>query len=244
MKIKFRIILVAFLIGFSLVSSLQLKANNIDKIQLDDSELVVTDFLNKRNLNSIENLSSQQELELYKLVHEVKVNQMNQEAKYSRDHIDLNRKVEARAGNFTWDPNADYYGDIFVTMDNKTLGFNHGHAGIGVHGSGTVVEANPGTGVSKFYNRINTYWKNLKTGGLMRVRGASNAKYELAQNYAVSMIGKNYGFNPFDVNDFYCSELVYYAWKHAGFDIASGRGAMILPIHIISDNDTYYVQTW
>lgn len=40
--------------------------------------------------------------------------------------------------------------------------------------------------------------------------------------------------NPLDTLDFYCSDLVYYAWKYAGFDIASGRGSWILPINIIA----------
>lgn len=196
-----------------------------------NTENVSKKYLIEKNKSSTDQLTYEEQMELYQKVHQIKL--LESENYYS-----------TRSANFTMSKVADYYGDIFITMDNKTSSFRHGHAGIGVHGRGAVVEADPEYGVKKFDNRIADYWAERKTGGLMRVHDASLRSYELAQNYAMKMVGKRYGMNPFDTGDFYCSELVYYAWKYAGFDIASGRGSWILPINIIEDEDTYYVQTW
>lgn len=120
-------------------------------------------------------------------------------------------------------------------------------SGIGVKGSGVVVEANPVDGVKKYFNRVSTYWMNRNLGGLLRVKDTSSTQYEKAQSYALEKVGKNYGFNPFSDDDFYCSELVYYAWKYAGVDIASSRAythGLILSAHFLIDSDTYYVARW
>lgn len=97
----------------------------------------------------------------------------------------------------------------------------HGHAGIGYYDSDSVIEANPDVGVKLYANRISTYWMNCADGGIYSIHGAINHEYVIATDYVYNHIGYDYGFLPI-VSDFYCSELVNYAWKEAGYDLRGG----------------------
>lgn len=157
-------------------------------------------------------------------------------------HIDI-REQEAKSSPSARSTSS-YIGKLFLTTDSSTKDFPHGHAGIGHKDLNAVIESNPGDGVRKYNGRIKSYWAKRKNSGIYGVRGASAAKYRNAFNYAEKRIGKKYGFNPFDNNSFYCSELVFYAWKGQGYTINNGLlwGSIILPVHMMLDSDTYLVR--
>lgn len=182
--------------------------------------------LESANVDKMEDLSQEEASALLENVNAIKSEYMDY---YTRTKI-----IDSKAAN-------PYYGNIFATTDEKKFGIRHGHAGIGGFNNNDVIEANPGDGVKLYTNRINTYWRTNSDGGIYGVSGANANKYRTATNYAVSKIGKRYGFNSFDNNDFYCSELVYYAWDSAGYNIASMRiwGEPILPLQLMVDSDTY-----
>ena len=81
---------------------------------------------------------------------------------------------------------------------------------------------------------------NCADGGIYSIHGAINHEYVIATDYVYNHIGYDYGFLPI-VSDFYCSELVNYAWKEAGYDLRGGAlpWTVLLPIHLMKDADTY-----
>lgn len=193
-------------------------------------------YFDSKKVRSYEELSEKEKEELYNIIDSLKpVESLKRSGGTTIPSGKRNNKIPL-GGN--------YYGEIFITMDNSTIGFRHGHAGIGSDGPGHVIEANPGDGVKLYKNRIKDYWIKCNTGGIMRVRGASAKKYRTAYNYAKSKIGFKYSIIS-KSDSFYCSELVYYAWKRAGYNIASGKwGYHYSPYDIMSDNDTYYLYKW
>lgn len=136
------------------------------------------------------------------------------------------------------------YGNVLITMDASKTGIKHGHVGIGSFKWDATVEANPGDGVKEYTNRISTVWNKFArthaADGVYAVHGATDAQYRLAVNYALSKVGKRYGFNGFDNNDFYCSELVYLAFKNAGKTIGPLLGT-VWPLDIANHVNTYEV---
>lgn len=220
------------LILFS-VGSVNAQSNNYDYYGTIEA---TKRYFDSKNVTSYEELSEKEKEELYNIIDALKpVESLKRSGGTTMPSGKRNDKIPSK-GN--------YYGEIFITMDNSTIGFRHGHAGIGADGPGEVIEANPGDGVKLYKNRIADYWIKCNTGGIMRVRGASAKKYRTAYNYAKSKIGFKYSI--ISRNDtFYCSELVYYAWKSAGYNIASGKwGYHYSPYDIMSDDDTYYLYKW
>lgn len=200
------------------------------KIIEEKIDETVNQALNDANVTELSELTNQQEIDLVAKVNEIK---SNHSSYYTKDV-----KVTPRASS-------PYYGDVLATLDEKTFGIPHGHAGIGYYDANTVIEANPGDGVKKYSNRITGYWRNCSSGGIYGVSGASSGNYSTATNYAYDRIGRGYGFDPI-AGDFYCSELVYYAWGAAGYDIDYNRawGTPILPSHLMLDGDTYLKESF
>lgn len=119
-------------------------------------------------------------------------------------------------------------GHIFVTGDSKTYGWPHGHAGIGTATVGATIEvANTSLGVVYRANRVTDYWSK-KNSSIMGVVGSTSSNYTSAFTYANNRIGKAYGFDPLNPNDFYCSELVFLAWKNAGITLYNHTIVFIL----------------
>ena len=186
------------------------------------------DYLKKKNVSSYEDLSEKDKKELDNII----------------DKLKPIEGIRTRSSS-GMDPNGNYYGDIFVTMDSVTFGFRHGHAGIGANEKGAVVEANPGSGVKIWRDEVRK-WMKKNSGGLMRVRGASVSDYKKAAKFAESRVGYRYNLNSnIYEKAYYCSELVYYAWDHVGYNICSKKTLKwYLPRDIIRDDDTYYVYKW
>ncbi|MGY2613436.1 YiiX/YebB-like N1pC/P60 family cysteine hydrolase [Bacillus pretiosus] len=129
-------------------------------------------------------------------------------------------------------------GDILISYDNKTAGWNHGHAAIVLEDNNYYMEAWPDRGVRVHDNDFGTRFNSKKK---QYIKGASNNQYRAAQNYAYSKKGSKYSVltrkdNPYQ---FYCSSLVWQAWKSQGYDLDSNGGGIVTPADI--DNSSYTI---
>lgn len=153
--------------------------------------------------------------------------------------------IEDNAVQPRWyDPTGSWPGYIFVTMDNNKSGWHYGHAGIGGN-NGETIEAYSNTNVAIFSNGYNRNWSDCSTGGIYRVNGASTSQYETAKNWAYSQVGKEYDLSLLDGDSkFYCSELVYKAWKAAGITVGTNILGLITPESIMNHNNTILVYSF
>ena len=225
---KIFVSIITLLISFMCIIGEKINASTEESQTIEQQiEDLVNSYLNENNVEKIEDLDQQT---VINLVNEV-------EAIKERDQSNFldNSQITTYATSTT------FTGYVFATLDSKTAGFPHGHAGIGGYASNSVIEANPGDGVKQYSNRVNGYWRTTSSGGIYGVKGASASKYQTATNYAQKQIGKAYGFNPVSNGDFYCSELVFYAWESAGYDLDYNRkwGELIMPAYFMIDLDLY-----
>ena len=207
-----------------------MELQTIDSKVTNDNEILIqneiTKFLIKKNKNNIYDLTQNEQKDLVNYIEQYKKT--------------LYPSAQPNWFNpWEYATTYDITGYIFASLDSSSLDIHYGHAGIGYSAGGNVIEANPGDGVKLYTNRVNSYWSKCQSGGVYAVNNAPSSSYVTAKNYAANCIGKGYGFDPI-VDDFYCSELVYYAWDAAGYNIASSRlwGTPILPAHIMNDGDT------
>ncbi|MBR8661792.1 YiiX/YebB-like N1pC/P60 family cysteine hydrolase, partial [Brevibacillus sp. NL20B1] len=122
-------------------------------------------------------------------------------------------------------------GDILITFDNRTSGWNHGHAAIVRKNNDYIVEAWPDDGVRVYKNN---WGKRFKTAYKYYVKGADEEDYVNAQKYAYSQLGKPYKLNveKHFTKGFYCSQLVWKAWYEQGFDVDADGGFIVTPADI------------
>lgn len=198
--------------------------------QIDQREMLIqnriNEFLKEKNKPDVYSLTEDEEIQLVNYIRQFKKS--------------LDGNLERQAVDpWVYASSYNLQGLVFATLDSRTSGIEHGHAGIGFSSGGNVIEANPGDGVKLYKNRVNNYWSSVANGGIYSVKGATSNDYLTAASYAAARLGRGYGFNPAE-GTFYCSELVYYAWKEAGKNIASSRiwGTLILPSQIMNDGDT------
>lgn len=113
------------------------------------------------------------------------------------------------------------YGDILVAYNASSWGIDFGypgHAAIVAIANTRTVESFPEDGVQYHVND----WGNRSNVYAMNVKGATATQYNKAANYAAQQIGKPYNwnfFNPWNEDKFYCSQLVWKAWKTQGIDV-------------------------
>ncbi|MBJ8189707.1 hypothetical protein JDS79_22615 [Bacillus cereus] len=114
-----------------------------------------------------------------------------------------------------------------------------GHAGIVADNNAYVFEANPGEGVQRKANYWNTYYNSKYA---LYVKGASTNAYQGAQHYGWQQWrnGKPYGLsmNKWDESSYYCSKLVWRAWKNEGVDIDADGGPTVWPVDILNSSQT------
>lgn len=141
--------------------------------------------------------------------------------------------------------------EVLVTLDQKTAGFNHGHAAIIISADYNVEAFSSGVnyyyiGPWKWptyagaYNTVKAEWVALNDGGYP----AQNFR-DWAVGNAKSHVGKPYNTNFFDqynTSKFYCSSLVWRAWKDSGIDIDGGWDSAVSPWDLHQDANTkeYY----
>lgn len=231
LKILFMMTVMALSIG---------STNMVTRVHASDSEQGMEEkiqeeiktFLKESDKSDLADLTQEESAELINLLDGIKSQYINAEEEHMKSQ--LNERAST----------SQYIGRLFLTLDESTKDLPHGHAGIGDAEVNAVIEANPGVGVKKYSNRIATYWSKRKDSGIYGVRGASSTQYRNARNYANARLGYSYGFNPISDKDFYCSELVFYAWKGQGYTLNSGIpwGTIILPVHIMADEDVYCIR--
>ncbi|MDI6534746.1 YiiX/YebB-like N1pC/P60 family cysteine hydrolase [Bacillus mycoides] len=130
-------------------------------------------------------------------------------------------------------------GDALVSLDNGSSSFRWGHAGIVADNNAYVFEANPGEGVQRKANYWNTYYNSKYA---LYVKGATTNAYQGAQHYGWQQWrnGKPYGLsmNKWDESSYYCSKLVWRAWKNEGVDLDADGGPTVWPVDILNSSQT------
>ncbi len=127
-------------------------------------------------------------------------------------------------------------GNILIGRKGPT-NFFVGHAGI-VMDDDYVIHSVPRDGVSKISMGmwIKSYGRNEYA-----VKGTSKNKGEAALRYAMRQEGKPYSsdfYNKNRTDQFYCSQLVWKAWKIMGYDLDRNGGYVVTPTDIRKDGDT------
>ncbi|SDZ31078.1 Permuted papain-like amidase enzyme, YaeF/YiiX, C92 family [Evansella caseinilytica] len=131
-------------------------------------------------------------------------------------------------------------GNILVTLDSSSSsGYFGGHAAIvSDYSSNWTVEA-----FAKGFSpqspkesgvmwQINNWRTRYKTVAGYNVKGATSTDYSKAGKYAESQIGKPYNFDFTDkktTSSFYCSQLVWRAWKKQGYEIDGVSNGVVWP---------------
>lgn len=170
-------------------------------------------------------------------------------SQYDPREIELSENIDVslETNSVGYDSIGDY-GDILVTLDSassSSSAWAGGHAGL-VENTNYVFESfgNKGdlNGVRRWPNDWKTRYRSV-TG--LRVNGASNSDYQNAVAEAKKHLGKPYNYDFFNITTttkFYCSQLVWRAWKNQGFDL--NDGGAVWPVDLIQSSKTYtfYVQ--
>jgi uncharacterized protein YycO len=151
---------------------------------------------------------------------------------YQGDLDGATRVYEFQVFNTGYDPMP---GDILFTKASE----GPDHAGI-VYWSTEVVESNTSKGV-----HLSTVgkWDRNYPFGVLRVKNSTYAEALKAAEYARSKVGYSYNKNVFDykkTTSFYCTSLVYHAWKSAGYSLDSEYHIGYLSVEDLKeDGDTY-----
>ncbi|WP_051286732.1 YiiX/YebB-like N1pC/P60 family cysteine hydrolase [Paenibacillus taiwanensis] len=141
--------------------------------------------------------------------------------------------------------NLGTYGDILIAFNASFWGIDFGypgHAGIVSNVSALTVESFPADGVQKHTND----WRGRTNVYALSVKGASSSNYANAASYAENQVGKSYNWwfiNPWRDDAFYCSQLVWKAWKSQGIDVDYVTiDPIVTPIEIAKSGNTviYY----
>lgn len=153
-------------------------------------------------------------------------------------------------GMFNSNASLGTFGDILVTYSFSSFGINIaavGHAAIVHNDSSYTIESFPDGGV-RVYN--NDWGSKSRVYGV-RVRGASYSDYQNAASYAVSQADaqKPYNWNFFNkgtTDSFYCSQLVWRAWKNQGYEVDRmnlGDWEPVSPAELVGGSQTYVFYT-
>jgi len=195
----------------------------------------IEEFLTIKGVNTTNDLTAKDQKELARKINEIKEKYDNSEANGVST-----KAIVIPEGGGSW----DYKGYVFVTGSaHSSIVVYHGHAGIGGEKANTVIEANPGDGVKVYADRISKYWAR-NNSSIMKVKNATAAQYTKAFKYANSKVGKKFGWNPLDSNDFYCSELVWLSWKDAGITLIINLGTVVTPFDLYSSTKTSVVKKY
>lgn len=125
-------------------------------------------------------------------------------------------------------------GDILVTKSTHTLYWRHGHCGLVIDAKNgiTLESLEPGT-ISMQQNI--SKWQSYSTFKLMRLRGVDQEKLDQIAEYAAKdLVGVDYNiFASKKHSDKFvavnCSQLIYQAFIHFGYDIDNNSGIFVTP---------------
>ena len=144
-------------------------------------------------------------------------------------------------------------GDVLVTLSTHSLGWRHGHAGL-VIDEYTVLECQCiGTNVSaeSIY-----FWNNYSNWAVLRIKEITPSLQEKVTEYGLKELkGKPYRFlsgilgqKDFAIDNknagFYCTNLIWYAWNHFGFDLDSDGGKIVSSKDLLYSDKVEVVQLY
>lgn len=222
------LLMLSVALGVSVGSNIHVSANSTYEVKMPEQSLTKTmaieEFsqeireLNQSEIDKLPNDEQQDAitkvLEVIAEINATEIDNITQMKAESLDEVvNANGKVLI--------PGWINYGDILITLDAKTLGWKHGHAGIVDYYKNYVIEANPGTGVVRTASYI-TYWTNKVRTDELYVGGATQDKYSKAVDFARAKEGTPYKISLLnDTKNTYCSKLVYQAWLSAGYNVGN-----------------------
>ncbi|WP_349407921.1 YiiX/YebB-like N1pC/P60 family cysteine hydrolase [Pseudalkalibacillus sp. SCS-8] len=232
----------------SIEGKMDISLNEKEKISKESYKLV-NKFLDKnRNLTNQELSTLFNSLdEIDGLMYNVKIEKGN--TNFGSKSISFkknNKESSIETQSVDIDPGGGGYtywsgkGDILISLEAKTYNFPHGHAAILSTIRDYAIEALPGHGVVQ--HSATKYWSGVSDEGQYYVRGAADVDYIQAVEYAKNQIGEPYKLKTSlnDTSQWYCSKLVYKAWRYAGYHVGTYDAylGLVLPKSIIADWDT------
>lgn len=132
------------------------------------------------------------------------------------------------------------YGVILVTTDGVSSGIGTGHAGI-IWTSTTTVESFPNGGVQTKPNDWNTRYKSVYG---VTTRGTTASQDNEASNWCRAKVSLPYNWNFWNTSirsSFYCSHLVWAAFKDLYGINTDDDGGIVWPVDLVNSNNTYIV---
>ena len=161
---------------------------------------------------------------------------------------------EDRLGDTDSPPFADLQsGDILVTLSTHSGGWRHGHTGL-VIDEYTVLECQR-LGTKSSFEGI-YYWGNYSNYAVLRLKDITPELQEEIIKYSEDTLrGVPYNLfsgifgsktpDPESENfGFYCSNLIWYAWNHLGFDLDSDGGRIVSSYDILHSDKLEIVQIY
>lgn len=139
-------------------------------------------------------------------------------------------------------------GDILLTKSTHTLYWRHGHCGIVIDAKNgiTLESLEPGT-VSMQQNI--SKWQYYPTFKLLRLKSADSKKLDDIAHYAAkNLIGIKYSifaskrYDDITPKGENCSQVIWQAFNHFGYDIDSNKGTLVTPEDIAKSNLLEIVQ--
>ncbi|MBQ2634892.1 MAG: hypothetical protein IJF88_09995 [Oscillospiraceae bacterium] len=186
--------------------------------------------------------------EYAKEIYQRDCNEINSLSEEQKEQLYYKESVEycSQAAETQGSSSLGTYGDILVSFTSSSFGYNWGlpgHAAIVHTNSRYTIESFPNGGVRIY---TNNWGSKTKVYGV-RVKGASSNSYTRAAQYAISQAnqGKKYNWifiNKGTTGSFYCSQLVWRAWKNQGFEVDRmnlGNWEPVSPAELVGGSRTY-----
>lgn len=140
-------------------------------------------------------------------------------------------------------------GDILLTKSTHTLFWRHGHCGIVIDASKGITLESLEPGTVSMQQDISK-WQNYPTFKLMRLKNVDQKKLdEIAQYAAKNLTGIEYSIfakkkNGGKLTTVNCSQLIYQAFSHFGYDLDCNSGIFITPENIAKSDLLSLVQIY
>ena len=165
------------------------------------------------------------------------------------------RRVDPESGEFIQGPDlVDLQpGDILVTLSTHSLGWRHGHAGLVIDKDTTLECVILGEDACYSDPQV---WRWYSGYCVLRVKGISPELGEAVAKYACeNLYRKPYRLTAGFIGDketaadsayfgMYCSYLVWYAWKHFGYDLDGDGGRLVSVTDILQSDQVEVIQRW
>lgn len=140
-------------------------------------------------------------------------------------------------------------GDILLTKSTHTLYWRHGHCGIVVDAKKGITLESLEPGTVSMQQDISK-WQTYSTLKVMRLKGVNQKEIdEIAKYAAENLIGVKYNILASKKHDSKlmqenCSQLIWQAFIHFGYDIDSNNGIFVTPEDIAKSNLLDLVQIY